>query len=976
MKKLITILFLFILIKLSGQDSILVDLGSGTDINNWNAVNSLNDNNLNYYGSGLASSIDITLVNTAFGSSGNSSGTCMPAQVSQMYQYVDNASINITFSGLDNATNYTIWLFGSRAAVAESRITDYTIEGVTKSLETQDNACNWVIFTNITPTSNQILITVANNNHQYGYINAIRLVEQSGSTPIQGNCVYVSNTGSDLNDGSTPELAKQNLTQSLINSLSSVDSLLLHRNSRWDEVNLDFTNINDFYIGDYGSGELPVLSGAREINTFTDQGGNIWQATVNETFPRSANTEVVSPNGITINGILQEIAHKEIVQVDTQSSGVNHVILTTGDTYSNNVLNDAFVTVQPQKWCWHTSRITSNTGNYLNISPSLGYNPNNSHQERYAYVLNYDGHLTNEGNWTFKNNTLKVYTTSNPNTLNTRFTISDTLVYFDNCNNIKIENIRFEQSNHIGICVEKGSNVDINNVEMYAISGYGIRMYDSGDNWSIANSKFQNLYNHAAFIRYSGSGVMSNNYFKNVGNVPWLANYEYGAMGNNGGAIKLQELKNGDVVYMQYNIFDSVGLACQNFTSMVDATWYFRYNLITNYGYPHGDVGAIYAASEVYDKYEKKFISNNIVLDALDFGVGKWTSNSHPDHYPHAIYLDEDALGFTVDSNSIENASYAYYMNRNHLNDWTDGNIVNGNKYLSNDGYNGIYMKDQSIGASQSAAGSADRDSVLRNNVVMTGDSWAAMYVRHTVSSTYNAYTANDNNSFYTDYNKISYPFGTSKNVGRYVYNWAPGSGSSYSLAQMQANTDNFSANSSDANTQIDPQGIMYSDVSGSVTEDEFVQFFTNFSASTRTVDLGNCTFKDIDGNNVSGSTTVAPFYSKILFYASGDINTVEEERYIDYNLVPMSQNNCEIDTIYYSAMPRGKDWRMAFNKALINYNNDNDTIMPNSPVPNWTVRINRFIYSTGNDTINHNTQGMEIWRQKFNKAVKDVCNY
>jgi len=125
-----------------------------------------------------------TILSTAFSLNGTNgaspdsgTGYNLPDSVMETYFFVGATARDFTFTG--NAGKvYDIILFGSRAAgVFSSKITQYTINGVDKTLECCNNTSNTVSFESVPlDGSNQITITVAKTNDA-GYINALIIKE-------------------------------------------------------------------------------------------------------------------------------------------------------------------------------------------------------------------------------------------------------------------------------------------------------------------------------------------------------------------------------------------------------------------------------------------------------------------------------------------------------------------------------------------------------------------------------------------------------------------------------------------------------------------------------------------------------------------------------------------------------------------------------------------------------------------------------
>ncbi len=221
--------------------------------------------------------------------------------------------------------------------------------------------------------------------------------------------------------------------------------------------------------------------------------------------------------------------------------------------------------------------------------------------------------------------------------------------------------------------------------------------------------------------------------------------------------------------------------------------------------------------------------------------------------------MDESAMGWLCDSNSVENTAIAFYSNRNYKNSFKHNNVVNGDKYIA-ENYSCIYFKDQAVGNSTY---SADRDTLRYNNFVLSSTKKATAYLRHAYGRYPN--TGIDENKFYFDYNNIAAPFTSSPLVGKYLFEWGAGV-NTYTLSQMQTDGGNVSSIPTDIHSRVNPQAISYSQVSNLVSEEEFIQFFTNFSRTTRTVNLGNAVFRDIMVRGLAGRPRYLPSFQKFFF--------------------------------------------------------------------------------------------------------------
>src|SRR5690242_5442345 len=108
------------------------------------------------------------------------------------------------------------------------------------------------------------------------------LVTQASATNY-----YLSNRGNDSQIGTSALTPWRSLKQlaSVMGSLHPGDSIFLERGSTFPgeiKISLSGEQGKEIYIGAYGSGPMPVVTGAKEINNWTIFRGNIWVAECKE----------------------------------------------------------------------------------------------------------------------------------------------------------------------------------------------------------------------------------------------------------------------------------------------------------------------------------------------------------------------------------------------------------------------------------------------------------------------------------------------------------------------------------------------------------------------------------------------------------------------------------------------------------------------------------------------------------------------
>ena len=689
------------------------------------------------------------------------------------------------------------------------------------------------------------------------------------------NSYYISSFhGNDANSGTSAGAPWQTLSrlEQVLPNLGAGDVVYLERGSAWYETSIYFDRIsgsasNPISFRAYGDGPRPIISGGKVLNNF-QRSGNIYSVSIYKDFP---NVPKRVPTGVLINGKWQDIARSQ--EYITYGSGSASYLYDGDRNWSANRYAGALLLFQPVHWQWIPTPIISNTNNslsFVEVEHSAS-----SEQEAAYYLANHDDFMQDPGDWTFRDRVLKVHYPTDLNQQNVQFAVSDSILTLQDCNNIEFNDIVFEMSNVYHISVYKGGSISFNGCEFRFTAGEGI-MFKQTEDIHFTNNYVHDCGAVGLRLTWFGYAEVRNNLFKRIATQHvGMANWDF-RMGA-GLALNYSYSPSYDV---EYNYFDSVGLAIQSHTFSNNGSVSIRYNYIEDYGVTISDCGAMYFNSDM-GSTGLRYVKNNIIRNARTAG-DRYGSNFHPVLHPHAIYCDEGALAYYCDSNTIENTSYALYMNRNYKNTILNCNIVNANQY-NPEFYNAVFIKDQAIGPTNF---SADRDTIRNNNIVLSNNSNPRVYLRH--ESRESQATSMDQNLFFFDYNKIADPFHSGEPyIGRYIYHWGQEADYNYTLAQMRYDGGRVSAIPTDAHSVVDPQGIEYASVAGSVSEDDFVKLFTNYSASPRTVNLGNVTFRDIDGNNVSGSVVIPPFYSKILFYASGNIATADPEYYIDSTLIP-----------------------------------------------------------------------------------------
>lgn len=114
-----------------------------------------------------------------------------PPQVLRYTSY-STSSRTLTVKGLNNSFKYDIEFYASRANTGNS--TQFTINAVNKTVVTDNNLANKVVYTDLVPTNGQISITLARVG-TYNYLNGFTLTEKAQlSSPVMRREMHATQT--------------------------------------------------------------------------------------------------------------------------------------------------------------------------------------------------------------------------------------------------------------------------------------------------------------------------------------------------------------------------------------------------------------------------------------------------------------------------------------------------------------------------------------------------------------------------------------------------------------------------------------------------------------------------------------------------------------------------------------------------------------------------------------------------------------
>lgn len=523
---------------------------------------------------------------------------------------------------------------------------------------------------------------------------------------------FVSETGSDTNNGRTPWTAWQTITKVNATTFSAGDDIAFNGTFTGTiTVGQSGTAGNPITFKSYGDGA--TISGFTTITGWTDEGGGIYS--------KAIATESDTINMVTVDGIntamgrfpntgwntyeSSTITTKTISSVANYNSTVpgtslfttsaNH-LLSSGDTvtliattnydgtYTATVVNatqfyvtkafsfnrtgilaynvtitdtslgettdwaGAELVFRQIQWSLVRARILNHSGNVLK------YNPNNatwSNAAGYGYFIQNDLRTLDQlGEWYYDGDTLFMYFGAvDPTTKTVKVSATNKGTYINDKDYITLKNIRFE------------------GINQYAVQN------ESGQNIRVENCDFENIGVHGVYTSNSSSGALitiDNNTFDNINDhaINLRATTNTSTITNNtldsiGLVLGLNTDLNVDAIsiynsnsLIQYNTITNVGHSGIAFRSGRNTQ--IKNNFISNNGLSQYDAGAIYLWSA------KGIVQNNIAIGASITGTGIASAEATL----LGLYFDEKCDSVTISQNTISGfvgRGISYYASKN-----------------------------------------------------------------------------------------------------------------------------------------------------------------------------------------------------------------------------------------------------------------------------------------------------------------------
>ncbi|GAB3724252.1 hypothetical protein GCM10028816_14680 [Spirosoma lituiforme] len=484
---------------------------------------------------------------------------------------------------------------------------------------------------------------------------------------------YVANLGNDTNSGRSNAAPLRSLARVSQLTLQAGDSVLFRRGDTFSgtlSIRQSGTAAKPIFIGAYGYGTKPTLTGGVPVKKWSNVGNNRWQASCPDCGDRITG---VYKNGLSLplgrypnpdapnRGFLTVQTHTGATQLTSQQT------LTTDWT-------GAEVVLFPTYWIIDRATITKQTGNTLTVNNASTY----TLTDNWGFLIqNHPATLDQPGEWYYNpaNQTILLYSDNgNPNSQAITATAYDRSIDIANSAFITIKNLAIAEAKHENLLANNVSNLVLTDNTFTRAGENGIVLNGSGTNILVENNSLSHINNNGVYVGSYQNVTFRKNTIRDVGVLP-----NRGKSGD-GQFTAFQSFATQNTL-IENNVIDSVGyIGLSVFSNST-----IRQNLISNFCMAKSDGGGIYLWNGAQLPLRNIQIQSNIIQK----GIGTLGPLSATDYSgAHGVFLDDCVESVTMTDNTITDCHglgiYLHAVNHVNLTRNTSFNNVVGQLILYN----------------------------------------------------------------------------------------------------------------------------------------------------------------------------------------------------------------------------------------------------------------------------------------------------
>jgi hypothetical protein len=620
------------------------------------------------------------------------------------------------------------------------------------------------------------------------------------------------------------------------------------------------------------------LKGLTTVTGWT-QSGNYWSKVLSGMpknpsyiYPALYYYAVTHLNGVNINGVYHRVSKypdDTYTYLDVESGG-SSTFTDTDELRANDYWNGAWICTLLNSAEWVNAKLSITD---YNVGGVFTYGGLNDEETIFGgdetglkyFIENHHNAANIDGEWTqnYSTNTLEVYYSGDLNAQTVQVPLVDSVLGITSSSYVTVRGIDFYGANKEQVKVYQSTGIVIDNCRFYSSPVAAIAFIDSDTVEATHNFVYAANDNGILGI-VNDHSTFNDNYIKGSGEAT------FGGDRNGWHLMGIYTVYDRGDIEILRNVVDSVGYdgigVAGEWTSsdvaLNDIDIEIADNLVQHALMHVDDGGSIYVSG--YDRPGQNCrIHNNLVQNMYQ---NKAFNQSNTAIDKGAIYLDRNSRYWTVDSNYLYDVVHGIFVNQSE-----NGNVTVKNNEIISTRTSAAY-RDYAFKCFSVSGGGRNDTVRFTNNVVVRGPDATGGMIAHFGWSTF----LNLNNM--VDSNKYFDPFHpTSQDVWLTI-----GGAPSYTM-DFKTLAEIRTATAYEDHSTLNTTGWDFLDVSG-ITDDDFITALVNVSNNTHWFRLGSAVFRDLNGGVVADSVSVGPYAQKTLFYASGDLSTIDNRIYTNFS--------------------------------------------------------------------------------------------
>ena len=476
---------------------------------------------------------------------------------------------------------------------------------------------------------------------------------------------YFSGTGSDDNSGTSKQAPWRSLRKlrEIQHALRPGDSILLERGSVFFgglSLRADGLPGKEIYLGPYGDGPKPVITGSVEITGWTSYRENIWVAMCRQCGP--------GPGDVFINGKSQPLGRYPNTGYRTIGSLLSRKAFADPELpFPDNFWDGAEVVVKSSRWTMDNLP----AARYRNKTFAFPGAASDTLENGYGYFI--QKHLLTldqRGEWFFDRETGRIFIYHEKNlpweNYTTEASVSDTGLAIAESEHIAIRDLVIKNQRTTGVVLSHCDHIILS----------GVEILHSGVNGLVVTSCRGPLVENTRIADSNNNGVEWNDNIDGrfVGNTILRTGMQAGRGASGDGNYIALTISAGNPLtgknLIADNRIDSTGYSAIDFRT---GNTTIRNNIISNFCLLKDDGGGIYTWNNTSGG---NTIEGNIILNGR--GCGEGTPDPHQ-LATSGVYIDDRSTGITIVGNTLAFNSTSGIMVHNANNLEIRGNRFYGN---------------------------------------------------------------------------------------------------------------------------------------------------------------------------------------------------------------------------------------------------------------------------------------------------------